>query len=79
MTGVYYIHRNMPLISDWHPNPGWRVVWGGQKDPGNTIRNLGVDSEGKEVGHWPPCVLQLPDPWAVDAVACPASSLTIHL
>lgn len=43
----------MSLIPDCHPNPGWRVVWVRQKDPGNTICNLGADPEGKVVGHRP--------------------------
>lgn len=35
----------MSLIPVCLPNPGWRMIWGRQKEPGNAICNLGVDSE----------------------------------
>lgn len=41
----------MPLIPDCLPNPGWRVLWGGQEDPGAAICNLGVDPDGKVAQH----------------------------
>lgn len=40
---VCQVHLNMFLIPVCLPNPGWRVIWSGQKESGDAICNLGVD------------------------------------